>query len=237
MALEIQEGPRTQELARALVDPISFATTLIAIFHDRFFDPDVDPAENCYTWHPETIAEEIRDEFRVELPRPNFDRLMVGLWLITSDEFYANLPSFVAACNVLSGGVFDPGYFDRADAAECAWGITEALLLGPPEEENEAPFSEEILGYIGMELAEEGIIHPPDVLRLGVGPVDLAGKITAEFSDDPELYAAILRGDAEKTREINALVRSGLTALTQQLGRLRLRHGDAADLAARLSRS
>lgn len=237
MPLETKEEGRKAACARAWADPASFATTLVHLFHDAFFDPDVPPGQNCYTWHPGTVLLEVRDEFRVELPRPNFDRLMMGIWLVTSDEFYVNVRSFIQACNVLSGDVFDPSTFDVADAAECAWGVTEALLLSPPDEDDESPFSEEILAYIGKVLDQEGIIRPPDILRLGTRSGDLAAKVHSDFSDDPEMFSAIYQREEEKTGEINDLVRGNLSLLTRQLGSLRLSNGDAAGLAAILSKN
>jgi hypothetical protein len=216
MPLELKEESRRNACRETWIDPESFATTLVHLFHDQYYNPEASPAENCYTWHPGTILLEIRDDFRVELPRPNFDRLMTGIWLVTSDEFYQNVPSFIEACNVLSGS------------------ITEALLLAPPEEEDESPFSEEILAYIGQALDQEGIVHAPDILRLGTRSGDLAAKVNATFSDDPEMFSAIYKAEGEKTDEINQLVRENLTRLIQQLGRLRLNNGNAAGLAARL---
>lgn len=234
MPLELKEESRRNACRETWIDPESFATTLVHLFHDQYYNPEAPPAENCYTWHPGTILLEIKDDFRVELPRPNFDRLMMGIWLVTSDEFYQNVPSFIEACNVLSGSVFDPSTFDPADAAECAWGITEALLLAPPEEDDESPFSEEILAYIGQALDQEGIVHAPDILRLGTRSGDLAAKVNATFSDDPEMFSAIYKAEGEKTDEINQLVRENLSRLIQQLGRLHLNNGNVAGLAARL---
>jgi hypothetical protein len=125
--------------------------------------------------------------------------------------------------------------FDIADAAECAWGITEALLLSPPDEDDEAPFSEEILAYIGKALDQEGIIKPPDILRLGTRAGDLVGKIHTDFSDDPDMFSAIYQQEDEKTKEINDLVRGNLALLVRQLADLRLTNGDAQKLAVQLS--
>jgi hypothetical protein len=237
MALEIKEEALREAWVRTWIDPRSYATTLVHMFHDRYHDPKILARENCYTWHPKTIAREIKDDFRVELPRLNLDRLLMGIWLVTSDEFYRDLPSFIDACNVLGGGPFDPTMFDPADAAECAWGITEALLLAPPDEDDEAPFSEEILAYIGKILDQENIIHPPDILRLGTRSEGLAERIHGEFADEPELFSAIYQKEAQKSRDIDDFVRENLTELIMQLGALRLTQGDATGLLERLSQN
>jgi hypothetical protein len=226
----LKDDARRKAGAETWSDPGSFATTLVTLFHDTY-------GTEAYAWHARTILLEVRDDFRVEIPRPNFDRLMAGISLVTTDDFYAKAADFNMLCQVLSGDVFDPALFDLADAADCAWGITEALLLSPPEEDDESPFSSEIVAFIGKVLDREGIIHPPDILRIGSRSGDVAARVQADFSDDPAMFSAIYKREDEKTREINDIVRGNLARLTHQLGRLVLVDGDAAGLAARLSKN
>jgi hypothetical protein len=228
---------RRQEGATAWADPRSFATTLVHLFHDEYFNPDDPPEENCYTWHPGTILLEIRDDFGVELAPASFARLMAGIHLLTSDAFYKAVPTFVEICNVLSGGIYDPATWDPADALECAWGITEAMLLAPPDDEDEEPFSREIRSYIGAALDEEGILNPPDVLRIAIrgGEHALAAQVAAQFDDATR--AVIGQTEAAKVGEINDRIRENLRSLVGQLGALHLAHGDAWALAGKLART
>jgi hypothetical protein len=229
---------RRQQTATAWENPKSFATTLVHLFHDEYFDPRDPPGENCYTWHPGTILLEIRDDFGVELPRASFDRLMAGIQLVTSDAFYKNAPTFVDLCNVLAGGLYDPATWDPADATECAWGITEAMLLAPPDDDDEEPFSAEIRGYLGAVLDEEGILDPPDVLRIALrdGGLNQTARVHSQF-DDPGIRAAITGTEAAKVKEINDHVRSNLRMLIGQLEALHLAHGDASALAGKLAQA
>ena len=87
----------------------------------------------CTKWTPQTIKAEIEDDFHLKLPQPNLERLLAAIQLLTTDDFYIALPDFITLCNVLSGGTFDPRHWDPADAVEIAWGVTEALLISPPE--------------------------------------------------------------------------------------------------------
>jgi hypothetical protein len=208
------------------------------LFHDEYFDPKDSPGENCYSWHPGTILLEIRDDFGVELPQGNFDRLMAGIHLLTSDSFYKNGATFVEICNVLSGGLYNPATWDPADALECAWGITEAMLLSPPDDDDEEPFSREIRAYIGAALDQEGILDPPDVLRIAIRGAghNSAAQVSSQF-DDPETRQAITQTEAAKVREINDHIKSNLRMLVGQLGALHLTHGDARSLAGRLART
>jgi hypothetical protein len=219
------------------VNPKSFATTLVQLFHDEFYEPKDPPGENCYTWHPATILLEVRDTFGVELPQANFDRLMAGIHLVTSDAFYKSPPDFVTICNVLSGGLYDPATWDPADVVECAWGITEAMLLSPPDDDDEEPFSPEIRAYIGKALDEEGILDPPDVLRIAIRDGKHNQAAVVSRFDDPETRAAITQTEAAKVQEINDHIRSNLRMLIGQLEALHLAHGDARSLAGRLAQT
>ena len=236
MPLVIPHAVRRQKAATAWANPKSFATTLVHLFHDEYYDPKDPTAENCYTWHPATILLEVRDDFGVELPRANFDRLMAGIHLVTSDAFYKSPPTFVELCNVLSGGLYDPATWDPADALECAWGITEAMLLSPPDEDDEEPFSQEIRAYIGAALDQEGILNPPDVLRIAIrdGGHNQAARVSRS-STIPRPDAAITRTEAAKVQEINDRIKSNLRMLIGQLEALHLAHGDARALAGRLA--
>jgi hypothetical protein len=209
-------------------DPGSFATTLLTLFVDTY-------GTEAFKWLPETRLVEIQDDFHVALPQANFDRLETAIQIVTGEDFYKSLPDFVHFCNVLSGSSFDPTQWDPADAAEIAWGVTEAMILSPPDEDE--PFTEEIRSYIGYMLDEEGIIQPPDLLRLALRGSDPAATVQGDFSDDPEMFSMIYHFEQGKTDDINTLVRKNLQALSQQLQKLPLRSGNAEEAVQRLTRA
>ena len=178
---------------------------------------------------------EIEDDFGIKLPKANHDRLMTAIRLITSDDFYQSLPDFVTFCNILSGDTYDPRTWEPADASEIAWGITEALLIEPPEGDN--PFAPEILAYIGAMLDMEGIMTPPDILRLAVRDKDLAATVQDDFSDDPEMFDAVYKFESSKTEIINQTIKSNLAALADQLDGLHLRDGETRGVVQQMLRT
>ena len=210
---------------RALSDPNAFATTLLTVIIDAY-------GTEFLTWSPETIRMESEDDYSFKWPPINFDRLMAGATLLKTDVFYKSLPDFIELCNILSGSAASPDLFDPADVAECAWGITEALLLSPPEDEE--PFTEEIRAYIGKMLDMEGIIVAPDILQIAIRDKDHKSIVHNDYSDDPEMYAGIWALEKEKTEEINTLVRERLQALIDQIALLQLANGDTAELAKKM---
>lgn len=208
----------------------SYATTMVALLVDVY-------GTECFGWSPETLEMEINEDFDIKIPRANLDRLLCGINLITSDDFYQSLPDFINYCNILSGDTYDPRQWDPADSAEIAWGITEGLLLAPPEDDEEEPFAPDIVAYIGEVLNQEGIINPPDVLKIAVRDDDPAAFVAGEFSDDPEMFDAIYDFEAGKTAEINNAVMAGLQGLARQLDALQLRNGSTKGVVKEMLQS
>jgi hypothetical protein len=215
-----------KQLSKAWTDEDSFATTMLMVLIDKY-------GTEALEWAPQTLVMEIEEDYGVDLPKPNVDRLMTAIDILTSDNFYNSLPDFINQCNILSGDTYDPRVWDPADAGEIAWGITEALLIEPPDGED--PFSEEIRAYIGATLDVEGIIQPPDVLKIAIRDAeDLVGQISGEFSDDPAMFGAIYEFENAKTQDINQYVKSNLLKLANQLEQLPLRIGSTAGVVQKV---
>jgi len=159
---------------------------------------------------------------------------MASLEIVTSDGFYRDLPTFIRLCNALYNGTLDLESFDPADAGEIAWGITEALLVWPPDPQDDEPFDSKIVAYIGHALRDEGIMRPPDVLQLGILPDDVWSQVQETFSDDPQMFAAIYDVEAAKTEEINQMVKFRLRRTLTLLDELPLQVGDAKDSIKRM---
>lgn len=212
--------PHLQRLQKIMTDPETFTTPLLLVFTDLY-------GTEGYEWLPETIYNELADDLQVKLPQANFDRLMIGINLVLTDRFYKSLPDFVSYCNVLSGDRYDPKLWDPADAAEIAWGVTEAMLISPPDEEN--PFTPEIVSYIGSVLDSEGIINPPDVLKIAVRGRPADYDPVADYVDDPVMFTAIHEFEAGKTDSINDRVHAAIKRLAEQLDALPLRSGNSRD--------
>jgi hypothetical protein len=211
-----------ETVRRVLMDPASFTTTLITLLVDVY-------GTEAFTWDPTTLLLELQDDFKAVMPQITFDRIQIGIQLLTSNGFYKNCPTFVTSCNVLSGFPAGEGMM-LADSLSCAWGITEAVLLAPPDDGDDEPFTEEIRAYIGTMLANDGVVDPPDILKIAITdqPND------EMFSDDPEMFAAVKSVDAGKTAEISAILRRSLMLLLEQLSQLPLKHGDASNVATKL---
>lgn len=211
------------KIKEVLEDPKAFATTLVTVLIDQY-------GTEALEWSPTTFQLEFLDDYRAEIPQGNLDKLLAAVNILTTDDFFQRLPRFVQLCNVLTGSILRPRVFDPADASECAWGMTEAVLLYPPDEdENEDLFADEIRYYLGEVLVDEGIRTPPDLLRLAIYPTS-SGKATFPGALDPSGFAMEFKVQQDRGEEIKDMVRSKLASLMQQLQSLPLQEGNVSDL-------
>ena len=204
----------TQE---AWKSPDTFASVLLAMYLDKF-------GTEGLTWEPNTITLEIEEEFNVDLPQLALDKLLVGIQILTTDRFYKSLPDFISFCNVLSGDTYRPDMWDPADAEEVAWGVTEALLIYPPEDNDDEPFTDEIRAYIGAVLDREGLINPPDILRIALRQARVSPSID-DFSDDPTMFNAVYDLEEGKRADIENTIRMRTKMLAAQFKALKLENG------------
>lgn len=216
-----------QRLRHAWEDHDALATVLLVMLLDTY-------GPEAFRWSPDTIRHELHSDLGAQVPDVVLGRAMAGIFLVTSDEFYQSLPTFNDLCVCLAGEPHAPGVFVPAGGAACAWGITEALLLSPPDPEDPEPFSDDIRAYLSHILHDEGILTPPDVLKLALHDHTLVDRVRYDFADDPELFNAIFDAEASKTDEINQFVRGRLRRLLTTLESLPLQRGQADQLARKL---
>lgn len=217
-------------IAELLQNPQTFASTLVIIFVDRY-------GTEGMTWAPQTIRMQMTDDFG-DMTDIGFDRLMAGITLLTTNYFYKNVSRFIDLCNVLSGNSFSPAEVIPASVDECAWGITEAMLLAPPDfQEDPEPFCEDIRNYLRAVLDSEGFVKAPDVLAIASPPSRDLQAIADDWADDPDMYAAIDQTQNQRTTNSLNSIKTGLVKLIQQLESLPLENGSTAGIVSRVSGS
>lgn len=210
--------------AGVLADPEALGTAALAAACTRF-----DPAELA-GWDPETVALELKDEFGGAPDEGALARLYAALTVLSSDAFYHDAHRFAGLCVVLDGGQLDEGV-NFPDAQACAWGITEAVLLNPPEAAQ--PFGPDVRAFVAGLLDHEGLFDPPAVLR------DAAARLPRPeaFPDDPWQESAIRNVAAHRRREIVAHLKARLSLLADQLEPLHKAGGEGVpDLVSDLRR-
>lgn len=218
---------------KVLANPETHALTLLIVALDSYPQTTEEGRIACTEWTPHTLWRQLEEDYSVDLPQSNCDKLSLAVWLLTSNEFFKSLDAFIHACNVLSGD--DAGIdFDPADCAEMAWGITEACLIHPPDEDE--PFSSQIRYYIGRMLDEEEILNPPGILRLGIRKAQRKNTLE-DFTDDPLLSKEIFTKTSDRSTEIDRVLRLNMQELIEELSQLRLAHGDTSDIVGKLRKA
>lgn len=193
----------------------AMATPLVLMVVDRF-------GTECFDLDPESMLEEIRDEWGIEPNGTAFDRLMAGIAIVTGDEFFQELPTFVEFCNLLAGGILDPNWFDPADTFECSWGLLEASLLNPPEDGTlRQRLSEDVIGYIEETTKYEGYVRLPAVLS------EIVDR-SQEFDgvDDPIIYESVWKVQEEKREDVENWIQSQFRSLGDQLSGIDFQNAD-----------
>lgn len=225
----MHQGDRTPlgDLKPYWGNPQMFATSLITLFVDSY-------GTEGFRWDPATIQMDIEQDSGVDIPAVNFDRLLTAINLHNTNTFFTSIPDFLRACVVLSGHQLSPQAMILPDAVELAWGITEALLIAPPDDGDENPFVPEITAYIGQVLDSEGILNPPDVLRLATRDRELLDRVNYGYSEDPEMFSAITKMESSKTEDINTVIKGRMQALIMQLQILPIRNGKLEEVLKRM---
>lgn len=213
----------------------TYATVLLTLVLDTWGEECLNDPEDPERgpWHPTTFKSMLEDHFGVMLPKCNLDKLMAAITIITTDLFFTKADRFIVLANILAGDEFDPNEFEKADAVECAWAITEALLLDPPDDKNPEPFSDDVRRYVGFVLKDEGFVTPPDILKIALN-ADFKEQVRYNFSDDPAMFSGIYAIQKEKSDEVEQVLRDGLLDMRQQLNALSLQDGNTAELEQRI---
>jgi hypothetical protein len=211
---------------RFFSDEESLATTLVTILIDIY-------GTEALAWEPPTIAMELAEDLGITIPRFALDRLMTAKGVVTSDDFYKRLAIFNQYCQVFAGDDFNPESISTADPFECAWGVTEAVLLAPPEADEAEPFSEEICAFIGAVLDKAGITDSPDVLQIAIRDSQRSPDFGALALDDPMMFGGEWQQKAEQGEDIKVMLRETLDKLIKQLSLLPLENGDTRELVNR----
>lgn len=229
---------KNARLKTILSSEATYATTLLTLAMDLLVDAesvDEDEAttlEDMLGWHPTARRMELETEIGATMPPINSDKLSAAIDILTSDSFFRRPDTFIQWCNVLSGAPLAIGIFDAADVDECAWGITEGLLLVHPDEDE--PFSEEILWYIGKVLDEEGIKSPPDVLR--IAKREHKPDFSSMSVGDPLVFQAEFKVQSSESAEVERVLRAKLKELLYELEQTPMRQGNTEDLRKRIGK-
>lgn len=203
----------------------AFGATMLILAADRWPPDPKGQHQGCFDWTRQTLQLELNAVFGCHVAEGNIDRLMAAISIVTTDRFFQDPRTFIELANVLSGSDLEPGVFEPADSVECAWAITEALLLVGRQDHE--PFSDEVRLVIGKAVSDDGLVAPPDVLRIAMGHVAI-DTIATDWADDPEMFSGIYKTQQDRSSEITDVLRDSLERLLEQIRILPLELGEIA---------
>ena len=170
--------------------------------------------DELFSWEPETLDLEFRDEWEVTLPPANLEKLHALISAVVSGAFYHDYSAFLLISSILCGGEDEP--LDGADpllVAEAAWGVTE-VRLNDSDHKEKHQWGDEVRRYVGVLCHEEGFVHPPPALRFARMPGDYEGS---SYAADLHQKATITTAHA---RVVEEYVEAQATMLFKQLSML-----------------
>lgn len=158
---------RSGELANLLLSEDSLATPIF-IWACSVFDPSwLDPKD---PWDVATVRMELADHLGVDrgkVPHDAVNRLMAARDIVTTNRFYESVHAFVALTNVLAGDTPDAD-LSSVTPEECAWAVTEARFLHPPD----SGYGFEVKSFLRHLLEHEGYQITPRSMMQAVGDLN-----------------------------------------------------------------
>lgn len=161
-------GVQRERVMPILVNPYTMGTVLYAIAVRQY-------GEEVHDWEPETVFLELQDDFGVEIPAINHDKLMALLTAVSTNSFYENFAAFSLISHTLNN---DENPLDQSDPllpAEMAWAVTEVQLV----DDTPGKFGVDVAHAVGVFLQEDGFTSPPPKLSWAVIPSKYEGSSTS----------------------------------------------------------
>lgn len=167
-------------------------------------------------WLPGTIRHEMDLVFG-GISESTFNRLMAGIQILTSDDFYILLKRFIDYTNILNHGHLDDFV---ADIGEICWALTEAKIIedpGPIENPLQI-FSSDVASYIEVAFNESGLLVPPRILKeYGFKAFSKTQEAMSSFTDTPELYQPLYVAATYHTTLLETALQQKKEALKRQV--------------------
>jgi hypothetical protein len=183
----------------------SFGTILVGVLIDHFGNV------TWMEWDPDSLAEEVHEDFNVELPIEVRDQIWAFVTALTTDSFYQDPMVFNHISNSLSGGPTPMANFEACTIEEAAWAVLE-VGMSDLEDNEEPDFSQEVAIYVGSLLTAQSI-KPFPPLDFAVVPK----SITAFDASDADAAAMDLQDRQALLEEISTELESRLQELHSQV--------------------
>jgi len=192
-------------LASLIASEDVFASTLLILIIDRFGAECLSGEDG--PWTAENFRIEVKSHFNTDIPDDNMGKLMAAIAVLTTDNFFRSLPSFLFTVHGFLGDGTDWSYAEPLDLEDLAWAMMEALLLAPPQKGD--LFDSQIVAYCKTLVKREGLLSPPAVLTFAAEE-EAYGDITPYDEN-------VMMEQADRTNAVSEYIDSQLQNLLQQI--------------------
>lgn len=217
-----------QPLIQQLTDPEALGSVLLIGLLDEYGSEMLD-------WEPQTLDMEARQNWGVDIPQVNKDKIWALITELTTNLFYSSLDAFTHICNALNGSGADFENYDFASVQEMCWTLAEVQLLDPPDEDEQ--FNSEIISYMAERLKTEAFERVPKIMKPYVELPDRDENIADVLREDGVEAQAFWDRQMREVLLIDQYVRERLHKLFVDLASLHLENGDSEEMKATLERA
>ena len=182
----------------------TFATELLAIAMDKY-------GADIMEWEPETLRMAMQEDFSVELPEINCDKLQALITAYTTNLFFKSAETFHHICGALSNYDMNVELWEPLAPEVLLWGMYEVLLNVADTNMSDVltEFSDEVRAYIGVSLNEDGMADGPDLLAIGTG----GNNAVDQWADDEVMFKGVWQNQQDAKTQVLKEIGVRLTAL------------------------
>lgn len=183
-------------------------------------------------WSPETIIFNLEEETYGKFPSTNTQKILGAIQVLTSNEHYYILSSFLDICKALNGGTLPYDWFVVPSMETLAWAVFEIYLIDTPDQK--PAYSEDIsaymhkhaefYGYAGLPTLIKPLFITTDEIQYKGHPSNLmVEENVSDVTNNDALYETItFKKKMENQKELDEILKNRLVTLTEQLESLPL---------------
>ncbi len=123
----------------------------------------------CFDWFPDTLREEIRNDYDVEITDLQSDMIQAAITIMSTNFFEEQWEVFKTCVHLLNGLSDSFEDFTPMEAEYIASALADYMLLKDGDDESEE-FSDEVEAYIGDSFYHYGLSKAPGIFTTAIMP-------------------------------------------------------------------
>lgn len=203
--------PKKVEKAREYLkndktSPFGLYFSLVQLFH----------ANSFLVWEPESIWLELVNEFQLDLPLVNRDKVSAFITSIHNDAFHWDALIFENSAKAFNNEISTPDTVQEASPAELSWAVFLFEILAR-HTGRENPYDYEPTKYAALSMHREGLVLAPELLVFAQEELDKFNQNKTVAQAVSDTWATV---NKEKLEELTLAE----SAVDIQLGKLAAIH-------------